>query len=140
MEGTAEWAAFTALDRLRAPEVKRRRTAAIAAADRYLIAHPVFTPVALRGPGQFTSWRRTIGDVLAYQVVYTLAERLVQRRGVPAVVSYFRSFRGYDDTGGNFERAFSQSTAAFMTELRGAIRAGASQSVGTGPPDTVSSP
>ncbi|MGH7339985.1 MAG: hypothetical protein ACREKH_05790, partial [Candidatus Rokuibacteriota bacterium] len=88
MEGTAEWAAFMVLDRLRAPEVERRRMAAFAAADRYLIAHPTFTPAALHRPGQFTSWRRTVGDVLAYQVAYTLADRLVQRRGVPAVVAY----------------------------------------------------
>lgn len=140
MEGIAEWAAFTVLARVGARDVDERRRAAFAAAARYLTGHPTFTPVTLRRPEDFTRWRGAAGDVVAYQVAYALAHRLVQERGVPAVVAYFRSFRDID-AGASFQRAFGRSVAAFMTGVRDAIRGTAARRPDAAPPpDAVSSP
>lgn len=139
MEGTAEWAAITVLARLQAPDVHERRRAAFAAADDYLTRHHTFTPTVLTLPEAFTRWRRAMGDVLAYQVAYALAERLVQRHGVHAVVRYFRSFRDAEDPSANFQRAFGRSVAIFMTELRDATRGTEIAKQRLVPPDTVSS-
>jgi hypothetical protein len=141
MEGTAEWAAIAVLARVQAADVDERRRAALAAADRYLTRHPTFTPAGLRLPEAFTRWRRAIGDVLAYQVAYALADRLVERHGVHAVVRYFRGFRDVDEASVSFQRAFGRPIAAFMADVRDAIRGTAE--VGrrpAPPPDTVPSP
>lgn len=134
MEGTAEWAAFTVLARLGARDIHERRQAALSAADLYLTRHPTFTPAALRRPAAFTRWRRATGDVLAYQVAYALADRLVQLHGVSAVVRYFRSFRDVDPAGGHFQHAFGRSVAVWMTDARHAIRGTAARRLSTAPP------
>lgn len=118
MEGTAEWTAFSVLERLGAPDVAMRRVTASRAARRFLAAHPRFTPGGIGSPDEFTAWRRRTGDALTYQVVYVLAERLVRSRGVPAVVAYFRSFREPTSAATSFERSFDTSMDALVERAR----------------------
>jgi hypothetical protein len=124
MEGTAEWAALTVLDHLGAAGVMALRRAVRIAARAYLDTHTDFIPASVRRPADFRRWQRRTGDVLAYQVAHALAERLVHRHGVTGVVAYFREFRKGLDAGTNFERVFAMSTAAFMADVRSAIRTG----------------
>jgi hypothetical protein len=121
MEGTAEWAALTLLDRLGATGVTARTAAARTAARRYLAAEPDFTPAIVQRPADFRRWQRRVGDLVAYQVAYALGEHLVAHHGLPAVVAYFRAFRDADDPATNFERAFGASTAEFTAAARAAI-------------------
>ena len=124
MEGTAEWAALTLLTRLGAVGIDERIDAARTAARRYLDAHPAFTPAVLRRSADFRRWQRRVGDLIAYQVAYALAEQLVARHGLPAVVAYFRAFRDCDNPAKNFARAFGASTAEFTTQARMALGVG----------------
>jgi hypothetical protein len=121
MEGTAEWTALTLLGRLGAAGAEDRMADARAAARRYLAGDPAFTPAALRRSSEFRRWQRRVGDRLAYQVAYALADHLVARHGVPAVTGYFRAFRSDDDAGTNFAHAFGTSPEAFTGDLRAAL-------------------
>lgn len=123
MEGTAEWAALTLMARLGAPGVGERALAARAAARGYLAADPGFSPAAVRRASDFRRWQDRVGGVLAYQVVYAMADALVARHGLPAVVTYFRAFRDGDDHAKNFERAFGAMTAQFAVDARARLAA-----------------
>lgn len=121
MEGTAEWAALAVLDHLGARDVTRRRRTAHEAARGYLAAHPDFSPASVRHPADFRAWHRRAGTA-AYHVAYVLAERLVERHGVPRVMEYFRAFRDTADVAANFERVFTVGTATFIAEALDGMR------------------
>lgn len=118
MEGTAEWGAFTVLERLGGVGLAARRDVARIAARAYLARDPAFTPAGVRSAADFLRWQTRVGDLLAYQVAYALAQELVDRRGVRGVVDYFRALGEGTDDAASFERAFATSTAAFIAGVR----------------------
>jgi hypothetical protein len=118
MEGTAEWGALTVLDRLSASGISARIGAARAVASRYLAQHRRFSVIEIRRPGDFRRWQSLPGDLIAYQVSYALAEQLVIRHGVPAVLTYFRAYRHARDHATNFQQAFGYSPEEFIAAVR----------------------
>lgn len=127
MEGSAEWAALTLLDRLGATGVEARRQVARTAAQAYLTAQPRFTLEMARRPGDFRRWQHAAGTLVPYQVAYVMTEYLVALRGAAALMDYFRAFRDDDDLGRNFERAFGTSTGEFTRGARAAIARSSAQ-------------
>jgi hypothetical protein len=120
-EGSAEWAALTVLDRLGVDGVAERRWRARDAAHVYLTTHPEFTLALVDGAGDFRRWERATGSLVAYQVAYAMAEQLVARSGVAALVDYFRAFRDDGDSAKHFARVFGTTTARFARDARAAI-------------------
>ena len=118
MEGSAEWAAFTVLERLGGVGLAARRERARAAAQLYLAADREFTPARLRRPADFRRWQLAVGDVLAYQVAYALAQELIDRAGPRAIVTYFRALGEGSNHAASFEQAFVLPPDAFVTALR----------------------
>src|SRR5687767_7537273 len=93
-EGMAEWTAFHVLQRLRLDTLLRRRTAAVQGVRR----HPALLDgrldlEVLGTPGGFTNRHLRDGSQATYQLVFLLAEHLIQRDGFDRVVEYFHSFR-----------------------------------------------
>jgi hypothetical protein len=116
-EGMAEWAAFHVLERLRLDTLLRRRAAALQAVRR----HPALVGgrldlESLGTPGGFTNRHLRDGSQATYQLVFLLADHMIQRDGLDRVVEYFHSFRGRVDRSGNFRAAFGQSLSEFEGE------------------------
>jgi hypothetical protein len=116
-EGMAEWTAFHALERLRLDTLLRRRAAAVQAVRRHpaLLSGRLDLEV-LGTPGGFTNRHLRDGSQATYQLVFLLADLLIQRDGFDRVVEYFHSFRTRVDRGGNFRAAFGQSLSDFEQE------------------------
>lgn len=116
-EGMAEWTAFHVLERLRLDTLLRRRAAAVQGVRR----HPALREARLEletlgTPGGFTNRHLRDGSQATYQLVFLLADQLIQRDGLDRVVDYFHSFRTRVDRRGNFRAAFGQSVAEFEQE------------------------
>ena len=116
-EGMAEWTAFHVLERLRLDTLVRRRAAAVRGVRR----HPALQEgrldlEVLGSPGGFTNRHLRDGSQATYQLVFLLADQLIQRDGFARVVEYFHSFRTRDDRRGNFQAAFGQSLTEFEQE------------------------
>jgi hypothetical protein len=116
-EGMAEWTAFHVLERLRLDTLLRRRAAAVRGVSR----HPALQEgrldlEALGSPGGFTKRHLRDGSLATYQLVFLLADQLIQRDGFDRVVEYFHSFRTRGDRRGNFQAAFGQSLTEFEQE------------------------
>jgi hypothetical protein len=116
-EGMAEWTAFHVLERLRLDTLLRRRAAAVQGVRR----HPALRDArldleALGTPGGFTNRHLRDGSQATYQLVFLLADQLIERDGFDRVLDYFQSFRTRGDRRANFRAAFGQSIAEFEQE------------------------
>jgi hypothetical protein len=116
-EGMAEWTAFHVLERLRLDTLLRRRAVAMQTVRR----HPAVVAgrldlETLGTPGGFTNRHLRDGSQATYQLVFLLADRLIEREGYDRVVEYFQSFRTRGDRRANFRAAFDQSLAEFEQE------------------------
>jgi hypothetical protein len=105
------------LERLRLDTLLRRRAAAVRGVSR----HPALQEgrldlEALGSPGGFTKRHLRDGSLATYQLVFLLADQLIQRDGFDRVVEYFHSFRTRGDRRGNFQAAFGQSLTEFEQE------------------------
>ncbi len=116
-EGMAEWTAFHVLERLRLDTLLRRRAVAMQTVRRH--------PAVLAGrldletlgtPGGFTNRHLRDGSQATYQLVFLLADRLIEREGFDRLVEYFEAFRTRGDRRANFRAAFGQSLAEFEQE------------------------
>ena len=116
-EGMAEWAAFQVLERLRLDTLIRRR----AAAARGVRQHPALREgrldlESLGTPGGFTNRHLRDGSQATYQLVFLLADHLIQREGFDRVVEYFHSLQSRGDRRASFQAAFGQSLGEFEQE------------------------
>jgi hypothetical protein len=126
-EGMAEWAAFQVLERLRLDTLVRRRAAAV----RGVRQHPALREgrldlESLGTPGGFTNRHLRDGSQATYQLVFLLADQLIQRDGFDRVVEYFHSLQARGDRRAIFQAAFGQSVDEFEQEalahLAGSVR------------------
>jgi len=129
MEGSAEWAAFTVLERLGGAGVDERRRRAREVTRTYLAADAAFSPAGVQRPADFRRWQRAVGDLVAYQVAYTLANELADRAGARAFVVYFRALGEGTNHAAAFERAFALTPDAFIAAVRASLAGAASRAV-----------
>lgn len=112
-EGFAEWLALQVLDRLGGPRLD-------AARQRYSDVLRRNTPSPADAPAledmvTFRQWV-TLGqrpNSSQYAQAFLSVDFLIERHGMPAVVSYFRSFARSSDRPANFRGAFGESLASF---------------------------
>jgi hypothetical protein len=126
-EGMAEWTAFHVLERLRLDTLARRRTTAVQGARRHpALAHGRLDLEGLGTPSGFTNRHLRDGSQATYQLVFLLADHLIQRDGFDRVLDYYHSFGTRVDRRANFREAFGQSLAEFeqeaLTHLAGIVR------------------
>jgi hypothetical protein len=116
-EGMAEWTAFHVLERLRLDTLLRRRAMAVQGVRRHPALRDARLDLETLGtPGGFTNRHLRDGSQATYQLVFLLADQLIQRDGFDRVVDYFHSFRTRVDRRRNFQAAFGQSVAEFEQE------------------------
>jgi hypothetical protein len=116
-EGLAERIAFEALERLNLDSLAERRARALVTARQ----HPGFARgrldlVALGSPRGFTLRHQRDGSLETYQLSFLMADYLMTRAGMPAVLDYFRRCRSLDRQRA-FAAAFGQPVEAFEAEV-----------------------
>jgi hypothetical protein len=116
-EGLAERIAFETLERLGLDSLADRRARAFVAARQ----HPGFARgrldlVALGSPREFTLRHQRDGSLQTYQLSFVMADYLLARAGMPAMLDYFRRCRTVERERA-FAAAFGQTVAAFETEM-----------------------
>jgi hypothetical protein len=121
-EGLAERVAFDVLERLDLDSVTERRARALVTARQ----HPGFARgrldlVALGSPREFTLRHQRDGSLETYQLSFLMADYLLNRAGMPAVLDYFRRCRSLDRERA-FAAAFGQSVQAFEAEVLGYLK------------------
>jgi hypothetical protein len=121
-EGVAERVAFEVLERLGLDSLADRRRRALAGIRQ----HPGFVAgrldlVALGSPREFTLRHQRDGSLATYQLSFLMADHLVQRDGLPAVLEYFRRCRDLPRERA-FAAAFGQSVQEFEGEVLTALR------------------
>jgi hypothetical protein len=122
-EGLAERMAFEVLERLGLDDLADRRRGARVGARR----HPGFAAgrldlVALGSPREFTLRHQRDGSVETYQLAFLMADHLLERFGLDAVLDYFRRCRTLDRHRA-FEASFGLTLGQFETEMLVLLRA-----------------
>jgi hypothetical protein len=122
-EGLAERVAFEVLERLGLDDLADRRKGARAGARR----HPGFAAgrldlAALGSPREFTLRHQRDGSVETYQLAFLMADHLLERFGLDAVLGYFRRCRTLDRARA-FEASFGLTLGQFETEMLVLLRA-----------------
>lgn len=123
-EGMADWVACRVLEHLGESTFARERDQALRAVGRVL---PVRRghPVNLVDLGQPLGWEARhlrVGEGPTYRLAFLLTDELVRRKGLPALVEYFRAFGTSNDRFDNFHRVFGVSVDAFEVEALAGIR------------------
>jgi hypothetical protein len=123
-EGMAEWVAFTVLERFGLDTVADRRVAAqLGIGDHTALRAARLDLESLGSPRGFTLRHRREGSLPTYQLVFLMADYLIERDGLDSVVAYFRAFAASQDRRDNFARAFGQSPEEFESEILTYLRA-----------------
>jgi hypothetical protein len=117
-EGMAEWAAFTSLERLGLDTLANRRALATAGIRNHaaLVAARLDLET-LGNPRGFTVRHLKEGSLPTYQLAFLMADYLIARNGLPAVLGYFRAFATSHDRHRNFAGAFGQTLEEFEREV-----------------------
>ena len=116
-EGLAERIAFETLERLGFGSLNDRRARALVTARQ----HPGFARgrldlVALGSPREFTLRHQRDGSLQTYQLSFLMADYLLARAGMPAMLDYFRRCRTADRERA-FAAAFGQPAPVFEAEV-----------------------
>jgi hypothetical protein len=121
-EGYADWVAFRVLDSLRLGRFADERARRVGQVKHAIDRKP-FPPLAeLSTFPQWVSWRSRQGTEVTYGQAFLAVDLLIERRGHPAAVDYFRRFARVDDRLGNFRAAFGQDLTAFDREFAAYLR------------------
>jgi hypothetical protein len=117
-EGMAEWVAFTVLERLGLDTVgARRRFARTGIRDHGALVAVRLDLETLGSPQGFTVRHLREGSLPTYQLAFLMADYLIARNGLPAVLGYFRAFATSHDRHRNFAGAFGQTLEEFEREV-----------------------
>jgi hypothetical protein len=115
-EGFAEWVEVEVMVRLGfTTRLEARRVMLNRLRDAGIRRLPVLSQMVT-----FPDWVTLVerfGQEAVYGHAMLAAEFLLERRGLPAAVSYFELFRASDDRVANFRRAFGQDLREFEAEF-----------------------
>lgn len=140
-EGMADWVACQGLERLGESTFAQERDGVLTAVS---LAFPLLQgrPLDLIDLGRPLGWEARhlrLGNGATYRLAFLLTDEFIHRRGLPALLDYFRAFAGANDRFGNFQRAFGLSVREFEAEALIRVRAELSP-VATDVPSTEEAP
>jgi hypothetical protein len=112
-EGFAEWVGYKVADRFGAENFAKshgRVLDLISTAKTY----QTFPSLGqLASNAEWLTWLRTLGIPATYGQAFIAVDFLIEQKGLPAVVEYFRLFGKLNNRQRNFMTAFGESVAAF---------------------------
>ncbi|MGE5820627.1 MAG: hypothetical protein ACM37Z_21555 [Deltaproteobacteria bacterium] len=113
VEGSAEWVAYKVLDALNIETFAKDREGNIdvAAKARQYQTFPSLTQLVTGKEWQ--TWVGNLGREATYNQAFLAVDFLIEQRGFPAVVEYFRLFGKLTNREGNFTRAFGEPLSEF---------------------------
>jgi hypothetical protein len=112
-EGFAEWVGYKVVDTFGAQGFSDSRKHAL---DLILTATSYQT---FPGLGQLArnsdwiTWSRTLGRAATYGQAFIAVDYLIEEKGLPAVIEYFRLFKKWNNRERNFATAFGESLTVF---------------------------
>ena len=112
-EGFADWVGYHVLDRLGAQSLAKSREGIVEAAKnaRHFQTFPTITQLVTAV--EWITWLRTLGHAATYGQAFLAVDLLVEYKGLPAVVEYFRLFGKLNNRERNFATAFGEPVAKF---------------------------
>jgi hypothetical protein len=113
VEGSAEWVAYKVLDALNIETFVKGREGNIdvAAKARQYQTFPSLTQLVTGAEWQ--TWGANLGREATYNQAFLAVDFLIEQRGLPAVVEYFRSYGKLNNRERNFTRAFGEPLSEF---------------------------
>jgi hypothetical protein len=117
-EGMAEWVAFAVLERFGLDTMDRRREVARSGIRSHAaLVDARLDLEAMGSPRGFTVRHLRDGSLPTYQLAFLMADYLIARDGLPAVIEYFRVSGERGTRREHFRRAFGQSIDDFEREV-----------------------
>jgi hypothetical protein len=112
-EGFAEWVGYKVADTLAAESMANGRETVLGyiATARSYQTFPSLGQLAMNS--EWTTWARTLGPPATYGQAFIAVDYLIERKGLAAVLEYFRLFAKINDHNRNFASAFGESIASF---------------------------
>lgn len=112
-EGFADWVSYAVLDRLGADTFAKSRKAKVEEIARAKSSQAFPTLTQLVTGEEWVTWLQTLGPAVTYTQGFLAVDLLVERKGLPAIVEYFRLFAKSNDRERNFMTAFGEPVAEF---------------------------
>jgi hypothetical protein len=112
-EGFAEWVGYKVVDAFGAENftLSRKRVLDDIASASYYQTFPSLSQLARNS--EWLTWSRTLGRAATYGQALIAVDFLIEDKGVPAVVEYFRVFGKLNNRERNFATAFGEPMASF---------------------------
>jgi len=117
VEGMADWVAFTVLDRLGVSRMSVEHGAILSRMRRDMTTGLRVDLDEMDSARGFLRHADNVGVVPVYRLAFVLAEHLIERRGLDAVVAYFRNCATNSDRRSRFEQSFGQRLEDFEREM-----------------------
>jgi hypothetical protein len=113
IEGSANWAAYKVLEVLDIETFgkSREHSVDVVAKARQFQTFPSLTQLAIAT--DWETWVRTLGLEATYGQAFMAVDFLVEQKGLPALVEYFRLFARPNNRERNFMTAFGEPLSAF---------------------------
>jgi hypothetical protein len=118
----ADWVAFTVLDRLGVARMSVEHEAILSRTHRNITTGLRVDLAQMDGARGFLRYSENVGIAPVYQLAFVFAEHLIERRGLGAVVAYFRKCTTDSDRRTLFEQSFGQRLEEFEREMVEALR------------------
>ena len=112
-EGFADWVSYAVLDRLGADTFVKSRKAKVEEIARAKSSQAFPTLTQLVTGEEWVTWLQTLGPAATYTQAFLAVDLLVERKGLPAFVEYFRLFGTLNNRERNFLSAFGEPVATF---------------------------
>lgn len=120
-EGFAEWVGYQVLDRLGAQTLAKSRQGSVEAVKaRVDQTFPTLTQLVTGE--EWITWLRTLGHAATYGQAFLAVDLLVEYKGLPAVVQYFRLFEEPNNRERNFATAFGEPVTKFEDKFTAHLR------------------
>ena len=122
-EGFAEWAGYNVLDRLGAQTLAKSRQGRVdaVAKARHRQNFPTLTQLVMGE--EWITWLRIVGHPATYGQAFLAVDLLVEQKGLPTVVEYFRLFEKSNDRERNFVAAFGEPVVKFEEKFSEHLKA-----------------
>jgi hypothetical protein len=117
-EGFAEWTGYRVVEKLGGATfaTNRRSISDEVARTRHQRADPALTHLV--AGEDWLKWLQARGRPATYGQAFLAVDLLIEQKGVPAIVEYFRLFGASNDRERNFMTAFGESAAEFEVKYR----------------------